>query len=139
MKTPMWFSAAGVTVNVVGSLAMFPHLGHVGIAIATSLAGWVNAALLGASLWRRRDFRPSLVTLRRVLLIFIGNALMGGLVWMALWRFGAQMLDADLLVRLTAVALTVAVAIVIYFGFVLATGAIERDRLMALLRRRPRG
>jgi len=139
MKTPMWFSAAGVTVNVVGSLAMFPHLGHVGIAIATSLAGWVNAVLLGATLWRRRDFRPSLITLRRVLLIFVGSALMGALVWLSLWRFSAQMLDADMLARLTAVALTVVVAMVVYFGFVLATGAIERDRLLALLRRRPKG
>jgi putative peptidoglycan lipid II flippase len=32
MKTPMWFSLVSLIVNAGGSLAMFPLLGHVGIA-----------------------------------------------------------------------------------------------------------
>ncbi|MEM8812294.1 MAG: murein biosynthesis integral membrane protein MurJ, partial [Pseudomonadota bacterium] len=48
-KTPMWFAIVGVVVNVAGSLALFPVYQHVGIAIASSLAGWVNAALLGGA------------------------------------------------------------------------------------------
>lgn len=51
MRTPMWFSLVSLIVNVVGSLAMFPYIGHVGIAYATSIAGWANALLLGGYLF----------------------------------------------------------------------------------------
>jgi len=56
-KTPMIFSAATVAVNVALSLVLFPLLGHVGVAIATSAASWVNVALLYAGLKRRDMFR----------------------------------------------------------------------------------
>jgi putative peptidoglycan lipid II flippase len=35
-----------VTVNAVASLTLFPMVGFLGIAIATTLAGWVNVVLL---------------------------------------------------------------------------------------------
>jgi putative peptidoglycan lipid II flippase len=43
---------AGVTVavNIVCSLLLFPFIGHVGIAIATSIAAWVNVILLWVGL-----------------------------------------------------------------------------------------
>ncbi len=136
MKTPMWFSAISVVVNVAGSLLLFPSLGHVGIAIATALAGWINAVLLGAALWWRADFRPSRITLRRLALIGVGSAIMGVVVWWLQQRFAAQLLDAGLPLRLLAVSLTIGVAMLIYFGWVLLTGAVERDRLLAIFRRR---
>ena len=41
---------AGITVlvNIVVSLLLFAPLGHVGIAIATTIAAWVNVLLAGA-------------------------------------------------------------------------------------------
>ncbi|MFC7338147.1 murein biosynthesis integral membrane protein MurJ [Haloferula chungangensis] len=45
-KSPMKIAAVTVTVNAVASLALFPLVGFIGIAIATTLAGWVNVALL---------------------------------------------------------------------------------------------
>jgi putative peptidoglycan lipid II flippase len=58
MKTPMWFSVVAVVVNIAASLAMFPFIGHVGIALATSISAWINFALLAGTLWMRNDFRP---------------------------------------------------------------------------------
>ena len=55
-RTPMWFAGVAVAVNVAVSLALFPFLAHVGIAIATSLAGWVNTVLLAVTLHRRGQF-----------------------------------------------------------------------------------
>ena len=46
-RTPMIYAGVSAGVNIVGSLSMFFVLGHVGIAIATSLAAWTNAMLLG--------------------------------------------------------------------------------------------
>ena len=45
-KSPMKMAGVTVAVNVVFSLALFPFFGHVGIAIATSIAAWVNVILL---------------------------------------------------------------------------------------------
>ena len=36
--TPTWFAGASAAINIVFSLLLFPHLAHVGIAIATSIA-----------------------------------------------------------------------------------------------------
>ena len=57
-RTPMIFAGISASVNIVGSLSLFFVLGHVGIAIATSLAAWTNAILLGATLLRRKHFEP---------------------------------------------------------------------------------
>lgn len=52
-RTPVIYAAVGVAVNIVLSLLLFRPLAHVGIAIATSAAAWINAALLGLTLVRR--------------------------------------------------------------------------------------
>jgi putative peptidoglycan lipid II flippase len=136
MKTPMWFSVVAVVVNIVGSLAMFPFIGHVGIALATSVSAWVNFALLAATLWRRDDFRPSTTTLRRVLMIVVASAAMGAVLW------GLQIVLADwiastaFLLRLLGVGLAIAAAAAFYFALAIVTGAIDRDQLMRVVRRR---
>jgi putative peptidoglycan lipid II flippase len=44
--SPMRLALVTAGVNAAGSIALFPLLGFVGIAIATSVAGWVNVVLL---------------------------------------------------------------------------------------------
>ncbi len=61
-KTPMRFAAISLTVNTVGSVALFflfRQLGwmpHVGIAVATAIGGWLNALLLWGTLKARGHF-----------------------------------------------------------------------------------
>ncbi|MGJ8724872.1 MAG: murein biosynthesis integral membrane protein MurJ [Roseibacillus sp.] len=45
-KNPMRMAIIMVSVNIVVSLLLFPWLGHVGLAIATSVAAWVNVFML---------------------------------------------------------------------------------------------
>jgi putative peptidoglycan lipid II flippase len=64
MKTPVRIGIVSMVSNMVLSLAlvvpfhMFWRLGHVGLALATSLAAWVNAGLLARGLVRVGVFRP---------------------------------------------------------------------------------
>src|SRR5690606_29214745 len=44
-RTPFHFAMASMAANVALSLALFPFLDHVGIALATSLASWLNVGL----------------------------------------------------------------------------------------------
>ena len=136
MRTPLWASAISVVINIGGSLILFPRIGVMGLAVATSLAGWISALFLGQRLVARNLFRPSAVTIKRILLIVVGAALMGTLLWWAETTFPHLLLDASLLVRLGSVLLTVFVGAVVYFGFAFLTGALNRAEFARLLKRR---
>lgn len=45
-RSPMKMAVVTVAVNIVVSLLLFPLIGHVGLAVATSIAAWVNVFLL---------------------------------------------------------------------------------------------
>ncbi|MBA3446620.1 MAG: murein biosynthesis integral membrane protein MurJ [Pseudaminobacter sp.] len=135
MRTPMWFSMVAVTVNIVASLALFPLYGHVAIALATTVSAWINFILLAGTLWRRNDFRPSAVTLRRVVLIIAASAVMGALILGLQALLVSQVTSGSGLVRLAAVMAIIGAAAIAYFGIVIATGAIDRRQLARLVRR----
>lgn len=136
MRTPLWASGLSVAINIAGSLILFPRLGVMGLAVATSLAGWISALFLGQQLVSRNLFRPAAVTIRRILLIIMGAALMGVVLWWAEASFPHLLLDASLLVRLASVLVTVVAGTVVYFSFAFATGALDRDEFARLLKRR---
>lgn len=136
MRTPMWFSLVSLVVNAGGSLALFPVLGHVGIAAATSLAGWANALLLGWTLWRRNQFRPSPETIRRVLLIIVSAAAMGLVLFGAWFYLRDTFLASNIVIRVGIAALLIGVSMIVYFGLALATGGIDRSMLMRTVKRR---
>ena len=80
-KTPMYYAGVAVAVNITASLVLFPFIQHVGIAIATSLAGWINTGLLGFTLYRRGHFRGD-QRLKSRLKIYAFSALsMGAVLW----------------------------------------------------------
>ncbi len=55
--TPVKVAVAALTANLCLTLVLMQFLAHVGIALATTLAGWVNALALLALLARRGQFR----------------------------------------------------------------------------------
>lgn len=136
MKSPMWFSAIAVAVNIAGSLILFPVYGHVGIALATSIAAWLNFALLAAVLWRRGDFRPSATTLRRVAMIVLASVAMGAVVLGLDLALASWLASPSLGRRFVAVMAVIGIAALVYFAIVIATGAVDRRQLLGMLRRR---
>ncbi len=136
MRTPMWFAAISVAVNVGVSLTLFPIYGHVGIAIATSVAGWVNAVALFIGLKLKGDWPLGFATVRRIALmglacIAMAGAIYAGLAWSQSW-----LLDQAFMARLAWVAGLIAVAMVVYFAVALACGALDRAELAAAISRR---
>lgn len=57
-KTPMKIAVTAVIVNVILALILVKSMAHTGLALAISVAAWVNAGLLFVVLWRRRIFSP---------------------------------------------------------------------------------
>lgn len=139
MKTPMWFSLVTVIANIGISIAFFPVLGHVAIALATSISAWLNVVLLGSTLWRRDYFRPSPATLRRILMILLASVAMGMATWGLQALLEPVIMQGALVLRILAVCAVIAVAAAVYFGLVIATGAMDRKQLASLMRRRRAG
>lgn len=136
-RTPMLVGAVSVAVNVTVSLLLFPYFGHVGIAMATSLAGWVNAIALYWLLNRRGLWTIDAAMARLLLLMMVCAVLMGVCVW------GAAQLLADELasgvalpVRAAALAAVVGAGIASFFGLAHVTGAARLGALKAMLVRR---
>lgn len=132
--TPMWFAGIGMAVNVIGALALAPFLGHVGIALATSLAGWVNAGLLGAALWRRGHFRVDRSARRRLPLLALASLAMGGGLLLGDWLLAPLIGAPSVLVRFAALGLLVAAGMVLFALFVQLTGAVDLKGYLARAR-----
>src|SRR3546814_13058178 len=82
--TPFRYSVVSVVANIALSLVLFWQLRHVGIALATSLAAWLNVVLLALSL-RRFGFCHLDARFRRPLpRILADSAAMGAAIWMAM-------------------------------------------------------
>ena len=136
MRSPMWFAGINAAVNVAGSLILFPVVGVMGVAVATSIAGWVNVALLGGVLYRDGRFSPTRLTMRRIALIIAASALLGLALYLALRVIGPVLMDGPILIRLGLMLLLIAGGALIYFAFVLLTGAMDRRQLLSLVSRK---
>lgn len=132
--TPMWFAGIGMAVNVIGALALAPVLGHVGIALATSLAGWVNAGLLGAALWRRGHFRMDHGARRRLPLLALASLAMGAGLLLGDWVLAPLLGAPSVLVRFAALGVLVLAGMVLFAGFVQLTGAVDLKGYVARAR-----
>ncbi len=142
-KTPMRFAAVNMIVNVIGSLALFfmfkqmGYLPHVGIALATSVAGWVNALLLWGTLSHRGDFAGDRRLVRNLPIITAASIAMGAVLWFALPLLAPYYAtEANLLVQMAALAAIVSLGLIVFFGLVLATGVLDLRNLAGTARDR---
>ena len=111
-KTPMLIAGVTVIVNIVFSIILFDSLGHIGIAIATSIAAWVNVGLLLFGL--RNFWKPDARLKSRMPKIFIASAVMGLSLWM-LHQTIKEIFNHDFWLRLGGVSILVIFGITIYF------------------------
>ena len=133
-RTPMRCAGISLTLNTIGSAGLFflfrelGYMPHLGIAIATSLGGWLNALLLWRGLSKRGYFAGDARLARSLPLILLCSAIMGAALWFAAielapWLDGSQ----PLLVRAGALAALVTAGLIVYALAVLAAGLFPRS------------
>jgi putative peptidoglycan lipid II flippase len=116
-KTPMIFAGISMAANVVLALALFFTIGATGIAIAATLAGWINVALLAAALRRRDSLALDRTFRRRFLGITAASALMGTVLLVLVQFLGPWFAPASgFLAQATALALLVGTGLLVYLG-----------------------
>jgi putative peptidoglycan lipid II flippase len=135
-KTPVKVATASLVLNLVLTLGLAVPLHHVGNALATTLAGWLNAAGLTWFLYRKGHFRPDSQTQRRtwrIVLAAVGMAL----ALVVLQRLlGPTLRAATFLPRVGGLVVLVCGGLGAYAGLALVTGAADWRDLARVLRRR---
>ena len=109
---------------------------HLGIAIATTLAGWVNALQLWHGLVKRGHFEADARLLRNLPLIGMASVVMGFGLWLAL-PFFVPYLDARQIVpvKFSAMALLILLGSVVFFGLIHVTGVLRLRQFIGRLKR----
>ncbi|NDV86401.1 murein biosynthesis integral membrane protein MurJ [Aurantimonas aggregata] len=136
-RTPMYVTLFSAGINIVLSIVLFGILAERGIAMATTIAGWLNAGLLFAGLYRKGLWEVDRQLVRRSALtllcsLVMGAALVGAMLELDDWLRPGSPLATQIL----AIGILVASAMAIYFGLALATGAADRRLLFAVVKRR---
>jgi len=134
-KTPMRFTLISAGVNIVLCIVLFVPMRHVGCALATSIAGWVNVVLLIAGL-RRTGFlkvRPGFA--RRLIGMLLASALMGGGVWWLADYFSAALSGDARMLRLLWLGGVVTAGVFAYVAFALVLRAISVSEIKSAIKR----
>jgi putative peptidoglycan lipid II flippase len=137
-KTPVRIAIVCLVVNVGFNLALMGPLGHVGIALATTLSGWLNAALLARGLHKRGYFTADARLRRRLPRMLLATAAMTAALW-AVSTALAGPIDASTGSGVgSLIALTVT-GLLVYGLVALACGATHLSDIKGFWRSRPSG
>ena len=135
-RTPLYVVMVSIAANIALNLALIGPLQHVGIALASSLSGWLNVALMGFILHRRGHLRIDTQLLRRAPRLLLAAVAMGGAL-IAAAPLLATALQGRLPLQALALAALVAGGGAVYGVLVLLLKAGSIAGLRASLRRQP--
>ena len=130
--TPMWTGALSMIVNVVAAILLFQVYGYVGIAVATSIAAWINTAQLIFILHRRKNLTIDVLMRKRLPLLALASVVMGVGVWLAAGWMARWLSEGPSIVRFAALVALVAGGAAVFAALCQVTGAVD----FRLLRRR---
>jgi putative peptidoglycan lipid II flippase len=137
--TPVKVAASAMAVNIVLtiSLGLYSGLAHVGIALATSIAGWVNASSLMVISSRRRHFSLDLRSRRSLPRILLAAVGMGAALLAVQHLLEPGLYAHHLSLRLIALAALIGSGMAVFALLCLVLGvAHPRELKRMLLRRR---
>jgi putative peptidoglycan lipid II flippase len=141
-QTPMRYATISLIANTAGSVVLFyvfrelGFLPQLGIAVATTLGGWLNAGLLWVTLVKRGHFLLDARMGRAFAAILFSSLVMGSALFAAAHLldpyFGP---DRSFAVHVTALGVLIAAGLAVYAVIVLATGALKIRQLRKFIRR----
>ena len=113
IKTPVKVGVVAMVANTIFCALLVGPLAHAGLALASSLAGFINCGVLLVLLVRRKIYQPSPGWVRFIVQLIIANTVMATYLWfmagdVAFW------LDKPAAYRLGLLLANVLAALVIY-------------------------
>lgn len=134
-KTPVKIAIGAVALNLALAVGLMQVFAHVGIALATAISAWANAACLAYLLHRSGHFRPDARLVRCVPRILLAAAVMALLLWS-----GAEFLHDWFLAgaarKLIALLGLILAGAVLFFGLAQVIGGTDLKEVLRQLKRR---
>jgi putative peptidoglycan lipid II flippase len=135
-KTPMRFAIVSVIANILASIVLSHYFSHVGIAMGSTLAAWLNAAMLGVTLSRRGFYRPDDRLKRKLPRILFSGLMMGVFLLFGFWFLQANFVETSkFMTSLWGLILLVLGGIGSYFVLAHFSGAMTLGELKAATKR----
>lgn len=135
-RTPVWVAAGVLTINIAINFIVVPIYGIVGLAGATAFTATLNVLTLYTILQLRGWFRFTGKLAGRIARQLVATAAMSTLLWWMMpllaERFGGGVFE-----RVWSIALLVAAGGAAFFAIAWAIGAVDRDLIGQLRRKRP--
>jgi putative peptidoglycan lipid II flippase len=133
-RTPVRFAVVCLIANLLFNLALMPWLGAAGVALATSLSSWLNAAMLGVTLHRRKLLTLDARLRRRSPRLLLAALVMAGAIFAALpWLL--PMLQPGQSLRYPIFAGLCTLGALLFFAVGHALGGVNLRDLKALRRK----
>ncbi|HEY6994643.1 MAG TPA: murein biosynthesis integral membrane protein MurJ [Xanthobacteraceae bacterium] len=133
-RTPMLAALAGLATAVAAALALFPHYGHVGVAAAIAVSGWVGATLLGAILRRRGWLHLDQDAARRLPRILLATMVMGIAIFGTNELLASSFYAGGSPARLAVLVVLVAIGLAVYLACLQTLGVARMRDLLAAAR-----
>ncbi|MBX7513677.1 murein biosynthesis integral membrane protein MurJ [Qipengyuania sp. GH38] len=134
-KTPVYAAFISLAVFVAFNIAFLQRFGVEGVALASVIGAWINVAFLYVILLKRGYYTVPLALVGRIARQLIAAAAMGAALW-----FARDLLtgwySAGFFARLAALLGLVLCSGIVYFGVAFAVGAIDRQRIAALTKKK---
>ena len=134
--TPVKVAIAAMVLNLGLTLLLMQFLAHVGVAIALSAAGWMQALTLLVLLRRHGHFRFDRRASGNIPRIAAATLAMAGLVW-GLRYVLAPALAGPAVERVGALAGLIAAGVITFAALILVLGVTDWRELRGRLRRQP--
>ena len=130
-RTPVYAAFAALGVFVLLNVLFLQRFGVVGVAAASAIGAWLNAAVLYAVLVARGYYRAPAQLVGRMARQLVAAGAMGAALWYASdWL--TPYYAAGVFQRLFALSALVGCAAGVYFGVAFAIGAVDRERISKL-------
>ncbi|MBK6412146.1 murein biosynthesis integral membrane protein MurJ [Sphingopyxis sp.] len=135
MRTPVWTALAALTVNIAINLYVVQRYGIVGLAAATAVSASFNCVLLYIMLHRRGWFHFTTKLAGRIARQILAVAAMSALLW---WMMPllAPFYGGGILDRVWSLTALVGAGGAVFFAAAFLVGALDKDLVAMLTRRR---
>jgi putative peptidoglycan lipid II flippase len=135
-RTPVWVAAGVLAINIAINFMVVPVFGIVGLAGATAFTATLNVVTLYTILQLRGWFRFPGKLAGRIARQIVATAAMSALLW-AMMPLLADRFGGSVIERVWSITLLVAAGGVVFFAVAWAIGAIDKDLVRQMRRRRP--
>lgn len=138
-KTPVKYSIVVLITNLICSLILMRPFGHLGIAMATSIAAYVSLYQYIHGLKKRKHWQFSRLLKIKLLKIAFCALIMGSILYAALYGLrisGIEWLSYGILIKLTGFGMLCILGLASFFIPAKLTGVINVSDLLRLLKRR---